>query len=465
MADEIRATPRSPILGLFSDLVNLPLQYMSSPERTQQSQGAAQFLYGTGIPKTLERMSYGDSLFSGAGGLGGTTRMRPETAEALMNVAPVLPVAGRVAGRTGQAFGRMAGEEINAAMTGQPTRSVLGAITPKPKQIFIGENAKTWNKAAADKAVELEKAGVSPEEIWSATGTFRGVEGKLRQEINDNLSTPKGMGNFEDIIMKAYDRGVERTRGTGQREYWQPYKTTVEDVFLHNELAKAYPDLMGIETQMMPKGMNYKGTFAQSGDTSTVHINENLPSNETGSVMLHELQHAVQEKEGFARGGSSDSLISDIAKAKYDLKEVEQKMLNLQDKASDEARFYISKSQQDPEFKKYVDEAFNKYKAQFGEKSKDNPYGVDLQDAVKFDLLEKSQLLNNFGLEADKLRRLGNLEPKEAYRNLAGEAEARAVQSRMNMTPQERLETFPYQSYDVPVDQLIYRDPFRNTIR
>jgi hypothetical protein len=62
-------------------------------------QGTADFLYGTGIPKTLERISYGDSLFSGSGGLGGTTRMRPETAEAALTVAPFAPVAGRVAGR------------------------------------------------------------------------------------------------------------------------------------------------------------------------------------------------------------------------------------------------------------------------------------------------------------------------------------------------------------------------------
>lgn len=73
-------------------------------------QGAAEFLYGTGVPKTLERLSYVSpdsrlpyygfgSLFSGAGGLGGTAKMRPETSEALMTVAPVLPVAGRVAGR------------------------------------------------------------------------------------------------------------------------------------------------------------------------------------------------------------------------------------------------------------------------------------------------------------------------------------------------------------------------------
>jgi hypothetical protein len=96
-------------------------------------QGTAQFLYGTGIPKTLERMSYGDSLFSGAGGLGGTTRMRPETAEALINVAPFAPAASRV----GRTVGRLAGEEINAAMTGQPTRSLLGQMTPKPKLLDV----------------------------------------------------------------------------------------------------------------------------------------------------------------------------------------------------------------------------------------------------------------------------------------------------------------------------------------
>ena len=133
MADQMKATPRSPILGLFSDIVNLPLQYMSAPQRTQQMQGAAQFLYGTGIPKTLERASYGESLFSGSGM---TLRPKEETINAAMTVAPFAPFAP-VAGRTGQAFGRMAGEEINAAMTGQPTRSVLGAITPKPKLLDV----------------------------------------------------------------------------------------------------------------------------------------------------------------------------------------------------------------------------------------------------------------------------------------------------------------------------------------
>ena len=33
----------------------------------------------------------------------------------------------------------------------------------------------------------------------------------------------------------------------------------------------------------------------------------------------------------------------------------------------------------------------------------------------------------------------------------------RATQARMNMTPAERRATFPYDSYDVPMDQLIVR--------
>ena len=93
MADQMKPTPRSTILGLFSDVVNLPLEYMSSPERTQQMQGAAQFLYGTGIPKTLERMSYGDSLFTGSGM---TLRPREETINAAMNVATFAPAVAKV---------------------------------------------------------------------------------------------------------------------------------------------------------------------------------------------------------------------------------------------------------------------------------------------------------------------------------------------------------------------------------
>ncbi len=45
----------------------------------------------------------------------------------------------------------------------------------------------------------------------------------------------------------------------------------------------------------------------------------------------------------------------------------------------------------------------------------------------------------------------------DLYQRLAGEAEARAVQARMNMTPEQRRATFPLDSYDVDIANLIYR--------
>ena len=123
MADQIKATPRSPILGLFSDIVNLPLQYMRAPERTQQSQGVAQFLYGTGIPKTLERMSYGDSLFSGSGM---TLRPKEETINAAMNVAPFAPAVGRLTSRAVKAT-----EGMPVGMSIKPINLSKGIYKPE----------------------------------------------------------------------------------------------------------------------------------------------------------------------------------------------------------------------------------------------------------------------------------------------------------------------------------------------
>ncbi len=396
MADQMRATPRSPILGLFSDIVNLPLQYMSSPERTQQMQGTAEFLYGTGIPKTLERMSYGDSLFSGSGGLGGTTRMRPETAEALMNVAPLAPVAGRV----GRTVGRLAGEEINAAMTGQPTMSLLGQMTPKPKQIFIGESAKTWNKASAEQFLKLEESGVDPVDAWKQTGTFRSPDGKLRQEISDVNSI-----TGEKLYSWGESTDLQRGNSTVVRR---------QKALLHPELSAAYPDTKNIMVSLKPNRTG--GYYEMGSDNIGVPVigENNAPDR---SLMLHELQHAIQQREGFAGGANPN--------APYPAG-VRDKMIQDQFEQLKAATKY------DPT----------------------NPYSSP-------SALTDEELLQMAIRNTDAENGVGRI---QAYRLSAGEAEARAVQNRMNMTPEQRLETYPIQSYDVPVNQLIYADPFGNPL-
>jgi len=49
------------------------------------------------------------------------------------------------------------------------------------------------------------------------------------------------------------------------------------------------------------------------------------------------------------------------------------------------------------------------------------------------------------------------VDPYEAYRHLAGEAEARAVQQRMNLTPMQRQARPFWQDLDVPEGQQIVR--------
>ncbi len=43
-----------------------------------------------------------------------------------------------------------------------------------------------------------------------------------------------------------------------------------------------------------------------------------------------------------------------------------------------------------------------------------------------------------------------------AYRRIAGEVEARAVQKRINMSPEQRRQVFPLESYDRPVESLLF---------
>jgi hypothetical protein len=105
--DFLQATPRNSILGFLSDLAASSY----SPERTQQMQGIAQFMGAPAISQTLDRLSYGEPLTTGAGGIGGTTRIRPEALEAAMAVAPMVGPAGRAAGAGAMAAGR-AGERF-----------------------------------------------------------------------------------------------------------------------------------------------------------------------------------------------------------------------------------------------------------------------------------------------------------------------------------------------------------------
>ena len=81
----IGPVPRNEYLGALADF----LAKSYSPERTQQMQGISQLLGMPAVSRTLDMMSYGDPLTTGAGGIGGTTRDKPDVLEAALTVAPL----------------------------------------------------------------------------------------------------------------------------------------------------------------------------------------------------------------------------------------------------------------------------------------------------------------------------------------------------------------------------------------
>ena len=143
----------------------------------------------------------------------------------------------------------------------------LGALPEAA--MFIGALAKTWDAASNAKAVEMEARGVDPRTIWRETGNWRGPDGQWRQEISDE---------------PARYVGGQPGAPAGQ-------------VLQHPELSAAYPDVMqtpvyerpGAESSSFKQGRIDLGTAGTSTPRQT---------------MLHEMQHTIQEKEGFAPGGS-----------------------------------------------------------------------------------------------------------------------------------------------------------------
>jgi hypothetical protein len=266
-----------------------------------------------------------------------------------------------------------------------------------PVGMFIGPNAASFNKIMATKALELEKAGKSAEEIWEKTGTFRGPDKQWRQEISD-----------KNLQIQDY-------RNTGGAI-----------VIKHPELQASYEQLprgIKVKPSSQMEGMAAyeapKRDFDwKMGEGGTIHV----PSSQVmpKDIYAHELQHAVQAKEGFASGGSPSSMVLILEKLAKQKREEAQNQFRLSSANDPLDPLRIVKPgarqkglQLEKEAREIEDKALAAYRS----------------EQTKFDL----------------------------YQKLAGEAEARATEKRLNLSDEERRKLFPYKSYDVPIKDLILR--------
>lgn len=245
--------------------------------------------------------------------------------------------------------------------------------------------------AAADKAEErtarmdnlsvarkMEDEKKDAKAIKMATGWERGADGKWRYEMPDaKIKDTMDVGGGQ--IVKRYEDDM----------LWNGGK--LSDVIDAPELFKAYPQLkdVRIETDAIMNDMPSNGEYNSKTNTITIHADELKYMN---GILNHEIQHVIQDIEGFAKGGSPRLVRGEVKKRFGDVtKQIKQ--LRAEGK-EDEAKALIEKNRG----------LYNAY-------TKNDDYN--------------------------------------SYKSLAGEVEARNVQERMNMTSEERRKTLAESTEDV----------------
>lgn len=273
--------------------------------------------------------------------------MEDDTAEALapwLAIAPqFIPFVGAGVGIDNTVRAANAGNYGEAAFEGAMTLlgevPVVGDVAGKAIRggadklgIFAGRGSREAIQEGADLAEEMQsKAGPYDEarklteQQRAATDEltkrqqqwFVGADNKPRYEISDKYSQLKGQLASETGHASLEYGTKADNLGSHTNKFYDLGK--LEDVLEHHDLYRAYPHLRGIQVHGGDLGgakAAYGSRIGGDPEDGLLFINtKRLGGDVEGlrSAVLHEVQHGVQEFEGFARGSSPD-----IAKADLD---------------------------------------------------------------------------------------------------------------------------------------------------
>ncbi len=265
----------------------------------------------------------------------------------------------------------------------------------KIREQFIGEKGAAAAEHAEEVSVRLDNLSVAREmeaekkdakDIKMATGWERGADGKWRYEVGD---------------VRFYD-GLQLINRSVKTE------ATLDDLLEDNKdkeaLFASYPSLKNMPVVL--EDMGYKGVGEYNYGKETIRLNTYLLTDDDGyftkpavEILNHEIQHAIQKIEGFARGGSPAMVRSEIKKQ---MAEVTKQIRQLRAEGKEaEAKELIKKNR-------------GLYEASVGD--------------------------DDFG----------------SYKSLAGEVESRNVESRMGMSAEERRASLAAETEDVSREDQIF---------
>lgn len=269
----------------------------------------------------------------------------------------------------------------NSVVENQSAENVGFGATPGTKPTTeILSDAKDTKLLSILQTNDKENA----RKIKMATGWERGADGKWRYEMGDSK-----LKDTISIEGRDFKRNVEDMLWTSGKLI-----DTVDD----DNLFKAYPELSNVrlETDTMVEDMPSNGSYNAKMKTITIHASELKYLNK---ILNHEIQHAIQDIEGFSGGGSPELFMD-----KGRIKELEE--------LRDEMERRIEEGEEG------LDESLQEVEMELFDLKEDTPY--------------------------------------YKYKSLSGEVESRNVESRIDMTPEQRRATLAEETEDVAREDQIF---------
>lgn len=200
---------------------------------------------------------------------------------------------------------RQAAERLRDMLTGELKRAygtdVKGEAAVEndggKRHSLAGQYSQTAKLNSLSGAVRMNENGTPMDTIRARTGWWLGKDGKWRYEIDDSALSFDRNGYTDNAVYLA-------------------------DYARHDKLFAAYPWLRGVKLKIVDViagNENLNGLYNHHNDT--IYLKDGRTDKQMKSTLLHELQHVIQEYEGFATGANPNAAAALLLNSAYnDLK-------------------------------------------------------------------------------------------------------------------------------------------------
>lgn len=312
--------------------------------------------------------------------------------------------------------------EAQQETTGPPGRATAAGIGAR--------NAGDLERGRArDRAIAMEKSGASNEAIRQETGWYRGMDGKWRFEIDDSG-------------IELYEMYADNWRRIPDRmKLWELIRA--------RELFEEYPDIQGLPVSFENRRDGALGAYRNQ--LNGIYLNKELKTDQNAllDTLLHEIQHAIQDKEGFT-GGTNPGYWNRRLESGFDGRTTSQK-----NRSAQLVEKYNQLKSADPQLMKAVEELETmtptvprgEVNWETLEQLTPDPPEWERYDAKRDDIVEKYGVRAYLYMEAASrvkaIQSESGRTPTQLYWNTAGEIEARDTAARRRMSAEERKNTPP----------------------